>query len=1145
MKKGFTTALDQESEIRAEFSDVLKSISEQPQIVEDQLKSLRNFPGRSCLQNPLSAYIIWVRVDSLIRKQSELYPDFFGGEEATESSSRPAHELATSSQAQREVREVLRKLGARLGSSVFLEPTGQNLDPRSSTASQIQREFVDAVQSRGPKNAGGFGSYLAQNQGTCLGILACLIFSQLRGLSNQVWSQSFSQAQFDIGRAFSTAQTLIHALNDRPTSKMLERALEADVELEKLNVFGRVQPPAQQLFDAYQTAVNNLLKGVNAITTLDRARLTDRSLETTAREIALEHESPTPGVAKEEQEAPPQPTPTISPAPISDTLFDSLQRMIDRGECAAIPITETHLIYADRKDGRILGPMGEGTSAVVFFGRRRSGVAGGNNQIGFAVRVPKLSTGNAIQNFENAETCYLEHAQAHSVFAHFSLGLPIDSGCLHRELKIDNIRHLNVDVLVGNDAPGNAEMLVALNMSPGLAPRVGVVSRSFIWPESLNLALLKSGSTHEAVYDQLSRLMLESRQKHGTKSAPDGLEMPKIVLVREHDTSSQDSDESGFSYIGRANVQDLYAKEKMSGWAFGVPFMVSDWLTTDLHRLMSGLVSSHGRPGDAELMIKHIREQPLNNWFSLCAFLCEGLDAIHTLTPESEPTRVHGDVRPANVMFTRGANFLQCRWIDIGSGSITARERRLNQTRRTSIFYAWERTEHVSEENDQVEFFTDTSGAAKRFNIRFLFRDDNLKQATPVNLRGDDSGTRGKLSLLLPGDRLVIGGEFIFRVKKLLDDYLEVDKAWEIASGQTPVETDIAKLFQQRGYKSISEFKILWQWGVASDIYGMGMIILFAFYMRGLYGLTQPDDGSRVLEPRASRVDVEEGFAKLLSAIRTDGFLGAFLRSLNVSPETKDAGGGPSDQVQFCKKSTLFKLRQEIVQYVRTQRNDGVQDNKDDVLSDDPQVKKLIDIVEELRVFAPELENVFFGVNSNPAVFTLLMYIVLSCLWRRDEIDRLSKSVVEGVEEVDFQPYCASRMTKVGPTGMIPSKVLLEDLQTIARHLGADPLSQKPYNSAQPVIESGGSNKQVTGNLFNVVRAQRGEIERLRSKAEAALSMMDELRLKGKSGQGGETWRLQAADFMSGMQLRETLRALQQKLSEMKIPADDDGDQVR
>jgi hypothetical protein len=58
-------------------------------------------------------------------------------------------------------------------------------------------------------------------------------------------------------------------------------------------------------------------------------------------------------------------------------------------------------------------------------------------------------------------------------------------------------------------------------------------------------------------------------------------------------------------------------------------------------------------------------------------------------------------------------------------------------------------------------------------------------------------------------------------------------------------------------------------------------------------------------------------------------------------------------------------------------------DNTDDILSDDPQVKKLIDIVEELRVFAPELENVFFGVNSNPAVFTLLMHIVLLPLAKR------------------------------------------------------------------------------------------------------------------------------------------------------------------
>ena len=217
-------------------------------------------------------------------------------------------------------------------------------------------------------------------------------------------------------------------------------------------------------------------------------------------------------------------------------------------------------------------------------------------------------------------------------------------------------------------------------------------------------------------------------------------------------------------------------------------------------------------------------------------------------------------------------------------------------------------------------------------------------------------------------------------------------------------------------------------------------------------------------------------------------------------------------------------------------------DNTDDILSDDPQVKKLIDIVEELRVFAPELENVFFGVNSNPAVFTLLMHIVLSCLWRRDEIGRLSKSVVEGVEDVDFQPYCESRMTGSGVAGVAPSKALLEDLQTIARHLGAAPLSQKPYNSAQPVVEAGGSNKQVTGNLFNVVRAQRSEIERLRLKADDALSMIEDLKINFKSEQTNQGLRLRTAELMSGMPLKETLSAIHQKLKEMQQLAGDEGD---
>jgi hypothetical protein len=771
------------------------------------------------------------------------------------------------------------------------------------------------------------------------------------------------------------------------------------------------------------------------------------------------------------------------PAAIKHTILEELEELIDSRGCAQIPVTDQFQIFADSEGGAIIGPIGEGSTAVVFFARRRSQPVRGGAQVGFALRLPKLSTGTILHNFENAETCYFEHIQAGSTPQHDSLGTPLDYGCLHRVIHFDNADEFYIADEKWMAEKKSNELFVGINMISGAPSRIGVLTRSAIWPAGLRNALHRLGSTPSAIFDKMGSLLEKSRERHKENmnlAVTSGeLIMPPIFLFRDDRSHSGTIASTNVGKIGkntcdgpgtpiggaisidRQLIEDTYSRERTSGWAFGLPFMVTDWLATDLHRLLSGLVNS-ARPGETDKqdasqpLLDQAKTLTLQEWLELCARLCEGLSAIHGVASGDRIDRVHGDVRPANIMFMRGVRPKQCKWIDVGLGSLAARERRLEQTRRTSVFYAWERTEHASEENDQVEFVEDINGNEPRYKLRFLFRDDNLKAARPVNLKGGLSGAGGKLSLLRPGDRLVIGGEFVFQVKTLEDQYVEVSKAWEIAAGQVPIERSLKDIFGRSEHKTISEFKILWQWGLASDIYGFGMILLFIFYMRGLYGFIS-HGYVKADETKGSALDVEEGFANLVSAVRTDGFLSAFLRSLDVSPTAKSDG----QKMHFREKAMLLELDAKFMHHVRTKKD------QDDP-KQEPTIQKLNEIYDELRVFAPGLEYVFYGVNSNPAVFTLLLYIILSALWRDDEVNRLGKNVPRGEreDEVKFTPYCKSRSSVPSDDLAAASKAILGDLRIISRHMGAQPHLNLLYNSANPVVEAGATHGQTTGDIY-------------------------------------------------------------------------------
>ena len=158
----------------------------------------------------------------------------------------------------------------------------------------------------------------------------------------------------------------------------------------------------------------------------------------------------------------------------------------------------------------------------------------------------------------------------------------------------------------------------------------------------------------------------------------------------------------------------------------------------------------------------------------------------------------------------------------------------------------------------------------------------------------------------------------------------------------------------------------------------------------------------------------------------------------------------------FQRNQCYFELDARFMHYVRTK-------NDQDDPKQEPTIHKLNEIYDELRVFAPGLEYVFYGVNTAiPAVFTLLLYIVLSALWRDDEVNRLGKNVPQfgdREDEVKFTPFCKSRSSAPSDDLSAASKAILHDLRIISRHLGALPHLNLPFNSSSPVVEAGATHQ--------------------------------------------------------------------------------------
>jgi hypothetical protein len=194
------------------------------------------------------------------------------------------------------------------------------------------------------------------------------------------------------------------------------------------------------------------------------------------------------------------------------------------------------------------------------------------------------------------------------------------------------------------------------------------------------------------------------------------------------------------------------------------------------------------------------------------------------------------------------------------------------------------------------------------------------------------------------------------------------------------IDEVIAKKLQS---VAISRYRIFKQWGEATDIYGLGILVLYVFFLRGFF-ISRVRSRSTPSQPLLDRSRRDSIFQSIVALLRNPSFVKAFLATLRGT--------------QFDTKEKLW--RTEVVQAGSMEASATPDDS-----GENTPYSRVIKIVEDFMFgMDNNLKYILYGVNSNYGLFMLTIHFSLSCMWRTSELS-----------ETDLEPYCQSRL-KIGNT---------------------------------------------------------------------------------------------------------------------------------
>ena len=612
-----------------------------------------------------------------------------------------------------------------------------------------------------------------------------------------------------------------------------------------------------------------------------------------------------------------------------------------RGNVHKINLSQDTAVVVNDK-GEVLGESAEGTLGIIL----KSGHPGSYQPekqcfgVEKAVKIPRLLQSNASLNFHVAEIGYHEGKQA--------IRFPQRVGVLGA----GNFFLLSeANVFTKMPGTGDGQCFVGFYLSSTKKNKICLVSQQNCWPAEFN-ALVEERGLKTSLFQKL-------KDRAGT-----GEGFQDLLFIPESRTDNPEIRDTGVMDLCSGEFFDLTENKGISGWWFNLPIAVYPWMTTNLERLMTGMLEQETSE-EKDHSVEKLECWELYHWLVLIKHLTLGLYEIHRIKA------IHGDPRPANIMAdTPDGEAItpeSFRWIDVGLGygaeesghDLEEQTPRPLGGSRNSVFYAPERSEgNEFEDADSVHLEKTRDGMAR---LSFYWKERTNRQSKVMRLRDSNQALKA-LGELKKGDRIQVR-EFVFTIAWVEEDAVVVSKVFELFLDRVLVEkkgAELEEVYDRLNHAPIARYKIYYEWSQATDIYGLGIIVLYCFFIRGLQRCREND------EPY-DYANREQLFEELVSVMKNRCFLENFLQSL---------------------KSKGFGDLQELLQ--------------PDVYELDAQ--KIDEIMAILYAADTNFVYILQGLSGNYGLFLQVVYFCLSCLWRQNDIEELIRK-----SEFPFAPFAYSR----------------------------------------------------------------------------------------------------------------------------------------
>jgi serine/threonine protein kinase len=673
---------------------------------------------------------------------------------------------------------------------------------------------------------------------------------------------------------------------------------------------------------------------------------------------------------------------------------DFVLKSLNTRKALRVPVEGGDLFVDEH--GVILGPQLEGGSAVVCFGQatgaqlsttiERQDQRENFVRQGIALRFPLLIEGQLNENYQIAENFWVEGVQAQRV----------SGNALSRSV-LDQ-RKIPLLGLPPEIAPADQGAFLGFYLSKEEPPGVAFLSQRNAWPKDFADRL---GSQITAVHSALS----DARASHTDQGM-----VPLYYIANTVQPVETDRFTVGLQ-VDRKRIDDAYKNQDSGGWWFFLPTTTSPWLTADLDSMLDEMIDS---PIERVSPYSNFdfRKLKIGEWFRLTHHLAGGIETMHG------DGAIHGDIRPANIMKEFGGQIGSFEWIDLGMGAQPGGYRTQVGGGRHTFFYSRDRAETFQFEavkSAKIELSSDslslkvtlqhkllTAEAPKALRLRPVGVKDESHN-NEIDVRGGNGGLRTVLSDLKLGDRIRIRN-LLFEVYSVQPDHLIVKRVDEIFLGKFIHRLDLKVAAASYSDLPVAKLNILFKWGQASDVYSFGVVVLYMFFMRGVWAMRDLRERQKVPINYTIVESLVDAFDELVKSMKNqtklDLFLG-FFHNPSRTPEEIDPESKYSDIV-FEKARDVFAVKSHVVRLIQTSPSLDPLDAR--------KFAHLSQVVDQCLRVEGYLTVVYWGVNCSPALFAMLIYFVLRCIWRRDEISEFKfQHLTRPIGEIEFDAFAHTR----------------------------------------------------------------------------------------------------------------------------------------